>query len=414
MFEQIKIHRWRQFRDIDIKFHDQLTILTGANGAGKTTILNMLNRHFGWNLAFISTPRKRKELIEYFSDFWSGDLPQNQVDAPRNQSTIGEIRYKNGNVANLRIPHNVSHEYQIEISNQQPVQGIFVSSHRPVFFYQRVTNIPTEPSARQQLLDKYLNEIRGRYSSGVRIQSPSYRLKEALISLAVFGYGNEVVTPNSDYRKTLEGYQEILKIVLPHKIGFERLSIEMPEVVLETRSGNFSLDAVSGGISAILDLTWQIYLYSLEHEQFTVIIDEPENHLHPELQQSLLANLIEAFSRTQFIIATHNPFMVSSVPDSNVYVLRFDGNDRVYSESLDLVNKAGTANEILRDVLGLDFTLPLWASQRLDELVNQYSSKVLTEQVIADLRNDLTELGLYHVLPETLARIIDEAKDDQA
>ena len=412
MFEQIKIHRWRQFRDIDIKFHDQLTILTGANGAGKTTILNMLNRHFGWNLAFISTPRKRKELIEYFSDFWSGDLPQNQVDAPRNQSTIGEIRYKNGNVANLQIPHNVSHEYQIKISNQQPVQGIFISSHRPVFFYQRVTNIPTEPSARQQLLDKYLNEIRGRYSSGGRIQSPSYRLKEALISLAVFGYGNEVVTPNSDYRKTLEGYQEILKIVLPHKIGFERLSIEMPEVVLETRSGNFSLDAVSGGISAILDLTWQIFLYSLEHEQFSVIIDEPENHLHPELQQTLLANLLEAFSKTQFIIATHNPFMVSSVPDSNVYVLRFDENDRVYSESLDLVNKAGTANEILRDVLGLDFTLPLWASQRLDELVNQYSSKVLTEQVIADLRNELTELGLYHVLPETLARIIDEESDD--
>ena len=412
MFERITIHGWRHFRDIDIKCHDRLTILTGANGAGKTTILNMLNRHFGWNLAFVSTPRRRKKLLEYFSDFWSGDLPHSEINPSRDQASIGEIYYQDGKIAKIQIPHNVSHEYRVNIEGQQPVQGIFISSHRPVFFYQRVTAIPTEPSAREQLLNQYQNEVRGRFSSGGEIQSPSYRLKKAIISLAVFGYGNEVVSPNIDYRKTFEGYQKILRIVLPHKIGFERLTIEMPEVVLKTRSGNFSLDAVSGGISAILDLTWQIYMYSLEHEQFTVVIDEPENHLHPELQQTLLSNILKAFPESQFIIATHNPFMVSSVSDSNVYVLRFNEEGRVFSESLDLVNKAGTANEILRDVLGLDFTLPVWASHRLDEIVNQYSSKILTEQSVSELRGELTELGLHHVLPETLSRIIDEAKDD--
>ena len=305
-------------------------------------------------------------------------------------------------------------EYRVNIDGQQEIRGIFVSSHRPVFFYQRVNNIPTEPSSRQELLTRYIEEVKARFSVSRRIQSPSHRLKEAIISLAVFGYGNQIVTPNPEYRKTFQGYQEILKIVLPPKIGFERIIIEMPEVVLETSTGNFSLDAVSGGISAILDLSWQIYMYSLEHEQFSVVIDEPENHLHPELQQTLLANLLQAFPKTQFIIATHNPFMVSSVSDSNVYVLRFDEEGRVFSEPLDLVNKAGTANEILRDVLGLDFTLPVWASQRLDGLVKKYSTKMLTEKGISDLRSELRELGLSHVLPKTLSRIIDKVKDDKA
>lgn len=42
MFTRIKIEDWRQFSNIDITFHEHLTVLTGANGAGKTTVLNLL------------------------------------------------------------------------------------------------------------------------------------------------------------------------------------------------------------------------------------------------------------------------------------------------------------------------------------------------------------------------------------
>ena len=33
MFKRLNIKGWRQFSDIDIVFHDHLTVLTGANGA---------------------------------------------------------------------------------------------------------------------------------------------------------------------------------------------------------------------------------------------------------------------------------------------------------------------------------------------------------------------------------------------
>lgn len=87
----------------------------------------------------------------------------------------------------------------------------------------------------------------------------SYRatalIKETLASLAIFGYGNQSVTPNDNARKIFEGYVDILKIVLPPKLGFEKISVVVPEVMLCTKTGNFPIDAVSGGISSIIDIT---------------------------------------------------------------------------------------------------------------------------------------------------------------
>ncbi|WP_373321427.1 AAA family ATPase [Komagataeibacter europaeus] len=57
-FSNIKITGWRQFRNIDIDFHDRLTIITVANGAGKSSILSIPSQHFGWSRNFLSTPKR--------------------------------------------------------------------------------------------------------------------------------------------------------------------------------------------------------------------------------------------------------------------------------------------------------------------------------------------------------------------
>src|SRR3546814_16405068 len=54
-FNKIHIERWRQFECVDIDLSHQTTVLKGSNGSGKTSILNILSRHFGWNLLFVST-----------------------------------------------------------------------------------------------------------------------------------------------------------------------------------------------------------------------------------------------------------------------------------------------------------------------------------------------------------------------
>jgi len=147
-------------------------------------------------------------------------------------------------------------------------------------------------------------------------------------------------------------------------------------------------------------------MYSLLHDDFVVIIDEPEAHLHPALQQRLLPDLLKAFPKTQFIVASHNPFVVSSVPDSNVYVLDYNDELKVDSTFLDLINKSGSANEILREVLGLPFTFPIWVDNKIQEIIDAFIGKDITEESLSELRHEMSTIGLEHLFPETLTKVL--------
>ena len=225
----------------------------------------------------------------------------------------------------------------------------------------------------------------------------------------MFGYGNEAVDANEESIGIFRGFENVLRKVLPPTIGFQRLVIRMPEVVFETSTGDFAFEAMSGGMAAILDLAWQIYMRSSVSPGCTVIIDEPENHLHPSLQQGLLPQFIDAFPDVQFIVATHNPFVVSSVPDSHVYVLTYqdlEGRRAVSSKYLDVINKAGTANEVLRDVLGLPYTVPRWVAAELGGIVDRYSEREVDDEMLADFRREMSMFGFEDLVPETLTELI--------
>ena len=412
MFTEFKLERWRQFQYVDIKLHPHLTVLTGANGAGKTTILNLLNRHFGWNLQFVSTPRrKRRGLAQFLSGLWPETRDRKTEEPPPPSLSIGEITYSDGQIAQLFVPENVQEAYEVEIRNQQTVPGMFVPSHRPVSgVYQKVEQIPTELHPREQLFQRYFSELLNFYTPRSRSMLPSFQIKQALISLATFGYGSQVVQRNEEAISTFEGFQKVLATVLPESLGFQSFEIRLPEVVLRTRSGDFSFDAVSGGVSALIDISWQIFMRSRIDEKFVVVIDEPENHLHPELQRSVLPSLVKSFPEAQFVVATHNPFIVSSVADSNVYVLDYTADRKVVSNPLDLINKAGSSNEILRDVLGLSNAMPLWVEDKVDEIVHKYSTADLNESVLLNIRAEMSEVGLGDLFSEAVTRLLDQPR----
>lgn len=110
MFKSLEIHTWRQIEQVEIQFHPRLTILTGANGSGKTTILNLISRHFGWSIPLVSTPKRDKKsgLLSYVTDFWkrlSKDQPATGQPLP-SRHIIGEVVYEDSQVATLSIPAN--------------------------------------------------------------------------------------------------------------------------------------------------------------------------------------------------------------------------------------------------------------------------------------------------------------------
>jgi predicted ATP-binding protein involved in virulence len=159
----------------------------------------------------------------------------------------------------------------------------------------------------------------------------------------------------------------------------------------------------------LIEVAWQIFLRSRNAESFTVVLDEPENHLHPSLQRDILPNMLRAFPGVQFIVATHSPFVVTSAPESKVYVLDYNSDGRIQSRELDYVNKAASADETLRRVLGLESLMPRWAEDRFDEVVSRYLRNRISSESLEGLRNELANQGLAGEFPRAMIDIAENA-----
>lgn len=404
-FSSLEINDWKQFATLDIKFHDRLTVLTGANGSGKTTILHMLARCLGWNFQELATPKKDEKtgIIKFFSNLFRRRIEENRPPV------IGVLSFSDGTRSELTVPTDAgSARYQIYFSNQRIIPGINILSHRNIFKYQNVPTISTQKVSRQQAYEQ-VNQISMRDSleeNPYHKRSVNYHIKETLLSWAIGGAGNKYIEPDAEAMAWYDGFERVLKIIMPKHIGFEKLSIRNYEIVLSTKTGDFMLDAVSGGIAALIDLAWQIYNLASTEPELVVLIDEVENHLHATMQRSVLPDLLEAFPHVQFIISTHSPLIVASVKESNVYAFRYNEENRVYSEKLDLVNKARNANEILNEVLGVPFTMPIWAENALNRIVSKYATKEVSEEMVNAMRAEFKAEGLESLMPLAISKVL--------
>jgi predicted ATP-binding protein involved in virulence len=401
-FKKIRLSGWRQFGSVDIEFDSDITVLTGPNGCGKTTILNVLARHFGWNINFISTPyigKKTKKKL--WSDIWSSF--QAESESTSTQTQVGTIEYSNGNECKLVVPVQNKAQYQLQYQDQQGLVGLNIPSHRPIMSYFQLQNIPTNPKTNQQQHQEFQQLLFQAYGSD-NVRNPGIILKQSLISLALFGTGNEHVQPNPEFRSLFDDFQKVLRVVLPESIGFKKLEIRSPDIVLITESGDFPLDAMSGGVSAIFGMAWQIHMYGADKEGCTVIIDEPENHLHPSMQREFLTLLRQAFPKFKFIISSHSPFVISSDPHASVYALVYNDEKRIVSKRLTNADLTGSPNKILKEILDVPTTLPLWVEDEIRSILSKYEGESDNEGKAEKILEELKSLGLNNSLSEFLEK----------
>lgn len=407
-FRSLALHNWRQFGDAEIDFDQRLTVLTGANATGKSTILALLAKHFAWQRSFSKSPKRTKSGYRWTIHDLTPTQPSHRV---------GSLTYSDGHTSALQAPQDDQStsysQYQVSYEARHEVAGIFLTSHRVVASnYTQVESIPTLFGGSEQILNQFTQVVRNHWlGAGGGGKSAQLRLKESLIAAAVFGEGSESVDRNEEAWAIWTGFQRVLGDVFPASLGYQGIRIREGEVIVEAEGGAFIIDEVSGGLSALIEMVWQIFLQSRQRAGFTVLIDEPENHLHPSLQREVLPTLLRAFPTVQFIVATHSPFVVTASPSSAVYVLDYRDDRKVASRRLDYANKAGSADETLREVLGLDSTMPTWAEDRFESILSNHLRGAISPDQVAALRADLQENGLASSFPDALLAASDQIED---
>jgi predicted ATP-binding protein involved in virulence len=85
-----------------------------------------------------------------------------------------------------------------------------------------------------------------------------------------------------------------------------------------------------------------------------VLIDEVDMHLHPTWQQVVLASLREAFPAIQFIVTTHSPQVLTSVPKENIRIIMRSDDGEWSAEMPTFSPLAKEAGDALAYVFGTD------------------------------------------------------------
>ena len=108
-------------------------------------------------------------------------------------------------------------------------------------------------------------------------------------------------------------------------------------IIMHETMGVLPLEALSDGtrsvISMAADLAYRMVrrnpdlgaMAALETPGI-VLIDEVDMHLHPSWQQAVVYDVRKAFPNVQFIVTTHSPQVLSTVPAEAIRILRWDNN----------------------------------------------------------------------------------------
>ncbi|WP_394168916.1 AAA family ATPase [Saccharospirillum alexandrii] len=119
-----------------------------------------------------------------------------------------------------------------------------------------------------------------------------------------------------------------------------------------------------------------------------IMIDEVDMHLHPRWQQVVLGQFREAFPKIQFIVTTHSPQVLTTVPSDYIRILR---DNKVHGAPPG--TEGAEPERLLKQVLGLEEIRPpaVRATKELKEYLSLVDRDQWSSPRAVELRNLLDE-----------------------
>ncbi|MDD0977493.1 AAA family ATPase [Pseudomonas fontis] len=222
-------------------------------------------------------------------------------------------------------------------------------------------------------------------------------------------------------RQRIQVVQQAIDCFLKPSTGWNTLEYSVSQqkslILHHAQHGTLDVDMLSDGIRSILAMVGDIAYRCIKLNPHlgldaalktvgVVMIDEVDMHLHPTWQQRVIGQLTSAFPQIQFIVTTHSPQVISTVPAASIRVLSSEqdalsGQTRTVIRLVTQQTQGVASSDVMADVMGTDPVPDIAAAHQLSEY------KALIEQGLKDtpeaneLLHRLTEhFGTRH--PELL------------
>jgi len=387
--QRLELTHFRGIRHLTLDFPENVTVLVGVNGAGKTSILEALRaslalplqmvqedvrkgvagrellRSLQENIIYHGVPvRERVPVRELSRYLQESDIQVGQralslaVDARteqgnltwniKGQSTIPGEMALHGNWHKLA---ERASELAADVSDD-PLTAVPLAIYYAAGRGANRDEPPSKEADVQNQFAAYEHALTGSGLSSTSAFVSWFRRRE--------DYENEKRLDDAVFRDSqLQAVRRAVEELLP---GFSAPRIRRQPMRMVVRKGDTEVDIkhLSDGERYLLTLGADIARrLALANPQAArpelcsaiILIDEVESHLHPSWQRHVVPALARTFPHCQFIVTTHSPQVLSEVRPECIYLLLQEG------EQLSVVRPEASlgrdSNRILEDILGV-------------------------------------------------------------
>jgi predicted ATP-binding protein involved in virulence len=327
------------FKDAQIDFITEndntqkppITIITGENGTGKTTVLDAIRLMFGLGYSNMGNfqdyqklvigrnlTNKNSKVSKIVLSIEHISLGKNIFQ--ENIETYNGSKTTNGILATLRtLPNTIQHNSQTggklcvdywtsKISNDGFEIQNFIAPQHKQYLVGSLSGLHTNSNITNLIC--YFDYLRNS-------ESPKEKIAGEFLYATL---------------------KKIFKISLNNaELAYVQRSTFTP--IVKQGEMEITLDKLSSGnmylIQRLVSMLSKMYSIHVLNEtpietmletEGLLLIDEAENHLHPKWQKTFLHNILDIFPNLQIILTTHSPFIVASHPNTRLYVCESKGD----------------------------------------------------------------------------------------
>lgn len=405
--KDLTIKNFRGIGDLTLEFDaNQATVFLGVNGVGKSSILDCLAILLSWLLKLIEFDTEERPWEIVNSRPWQGWFFSQEDIKNGSEETQSKISFSIDGVKD-----NINWFLKEDRKGTHPDMNVGQSRQRNSFF---IDDEDTEDASEKlPEIELVAEEIRGKWEADSQADIPLavyypvhrgvleipleikynssfpqvHAYQQALSGVinfknffkwfrAIEDAENEEFRDNIEYRdRQLEAVRNAIYSLLGD--GFKDLRVRRKpslrmtvkkqdeELIVEKLSdGEKALLAIAGDLARRLAIAKPSLPDPLQGSA-VVLIDEIEQHLHPEWQRKVIPRLTKTFPNCQFIITTHSPQVISQVKPDSIYILEKEGDNIVAKRPSSSFGR--DSNRILEDLMGVD-ERPREIKQQLLEL----------------------------------------------